>query len=65
MSTTTDATTGLFYQLRMMMDDVKCGAISGLLAGETEVLRENLQLCSPQIHDLTWVQTWAATVESQ
>jgi hypothetical protein len=35
------------------------------MAGETEVLVENLPLCPPQIpYDLTWVRTLAAMVGS-
>jgi hypothetical protein len=41
----TAANTDLFYQPRMI-DDGDCGAIGGMqLAGETEVLGENLPQC--------------------
>jgi hypothetical protein len=43
-STITEATTGLLYRPQMMIDD-ECGAVGGCLAGETEVLGENLPQC--------------------
>jgi hypothetical protein len=58
----TESTTGLLYQLRVMMSveqSVEC------LAGETEVLGENLPECRFIHHDLTRAWTRAADVRSR
>jgi hypothetical protein len=61
---------GLLYQHRMTDDDDdECEALDGMrMAGETEVLGENLSqcYCPPQIpHILTWDRSQAATVGSR
>jgi hypothetical protein len=74
----TAATSGLLYRYYghfwpivqpQMIDEGDCGAIGGMkLAGETEVLGENLpqRLCPPQIPlDQTRARTRAAAVGSQ
>jgi hypothetical protein len=50
-----------------MLDDDECGVVGGMRIGRgTEVLRENLPLCPPQIpHGLTWPRNQATVVESQ
>jgi hypothetical protein len=49
----------------MMMMNVE-QSVEGELAGETEVLGENVPQCQPQIpHDLTWARTRAAAVGSR
>jgi hypothetical protein len=64
-STITEATTGLLYQPRMMMDD-ECGVIGGMLGRGNRSTRRKpapVALCPPQMpHDLTWARTGAATV---
>jgi hypothetical protein len=65
-STITEATTCLLYQPKMMMDDDKCGPVSGMLGkGNLSAQRKpaSVPLCPPQIpHDLTWARTRAAAV---
>jgi hypothetical protein len=62
----TSATVGLLYQPRMIDDDY--GAVGELeLAGETEVLGENLPQCHFVHHKshMTWDRTRAAAVGGQ
>jgi hypothetical protein len=49
----TAATIGLLYQSQMM-DDGDCGEIGGKLAGETEVLGENLLNATLSTTNPTW-----------
>jgi hypothetical protein len=59
-STITEATTGLLYEHRMMMDDGDCGAIGGITgSGNGSTLRKH----APQ--DLTRGRGRTAAVESQ
>jgi hypothetical protein len=43
--TITEATTGLLCQPQMIDDDDDFGAVGGMLAGEADVLGENLPQC--------------------
>jgi hypothetical protein len=62
--TVSEATTGLLYQPRMMMDE--CGAFSGMLDRRNRITRRKpapLSLCPQQIpHYLNWARTWAVEV---
>jgi hypothetical protein len=65
----TAATTGLLYQLQMIVDG-NCGAVGGMKIGRgsrsTRRKPAPMPLCSPQIpHVLTQAQMQAAVVESQ
>jgi hypothetical protein len=62
----TAATNGLLFQTRMIMMMEKFGGM--MMAGETEVLGENLAQCRSvhhKPHMPTRTRTWAAAVGSQ
>jgi hypothetical protein len=67
-STITEATTGLVYQPRMVMDN-DCGTIGAILGRESRSTRRKrapVPLCPPQIpYDLTRTLTRAAAVGSR
>jgi hypothetical protein len=65
-----EATTGLLYQLRMVMDDDKCGTMAGMLLsrGNRSNQRKSapVPIFPPHIpHDLTRARTREAAVGSQ
>jgi hypothetical protein len=61
---------GLLYQRRIIDYDDECGPVGGMRIGRghrrTRRKPAPTPLCPPQIpHDLTWVRTRAAAVESR
>jgi hypothetical protein len=68
-STITEDTTGLLCQPRMIMNDVKCGVISGMHVRGNQSTRRKPALvlfCPLQIpHDLIQAQTQVAKVRIQ
>jgi hypothetical protein len=68
-STGTEATTGLLYQPRMIMDDNEGGTVGGMIGkGNRSTRRKHAPVphCPPQIpHDLTRARIQAVAVESR